>query len=84
MSWALILVSFFLYFHWLIGGLFCFADTKQTAVWTKKFTISWFKAEEEGYDVSKFHKTPHSDSPPEEEGPKDTKGVWWIKSILGR
>ncbi|KAL3744199.1 hypothetical protein ACJRO7_013454 [Eucalyptus globulus] len=42
------------------------------------------KAEEEGYDVSKLHKTPQSDTTPEEEGPKDTKGVWWIKSILGR
>ncbi|EEF38844.1 temperature-induced lipocalin-1 [Ricinus communis] len=43
------------------------------------------KAKEEGYDVSKLHKTQQSDPPPEgEEGPKDTKGIWWIKSILGR
>ncbi|XP_030546735.1 temperature-induced lipocalin-1-like isoform X2 [Rhodamnia argentea] len=41
-------------------------------------------AQEEGYDVSKLHKTPQSDTPPEEEGPKDTKGIWWIKSILGK
>ncbi|KAK4391454.1 Temperature-induced lipocalin-1 [Sesamum angolense] len=43
------------------------------------------KAKEEGYDVSKLHKTPHSDSPPEgEDTPKDTTGIWWIKSILGK
>lgn len=42
------------------------------------------KAKEEGYDVSKLHKTPQNDPPPEGEGPKDTKGIWWIKSILGK
>ncbi|KAG5569419.1 hypothetical protein H5410_059185 [Solanum commersonii] len=43
------------------------------------------KAKEEGYDVSKLHKTPQSDSPPEsEDSPEDTKGIWWIKSILGK
>ncbi|KAF2309868.1 hypothetical protein GH714_005435 [Hevea brasiliensis] len=43
------------------------------------------KAKEEGYDVSKLHKTLQRDPPPEgEDGPKDTKGIWWIKSILGR
>uniref|UniRef100_A0A2P2IXI0 Apolipoprotein d n=1 Tax=Rhizophora mucronata TaxID=61149 RepID=A0A2P2IXI0_RHIMU len=42
------------------------------------------KAKEEGYDVSKLHETPQSDPPPEEEGAKDTKGIWWIKSILGK
>ncbi|KAF8393065.1 hypothetical protein HHK36_021306 [Tetracentron sinense] len=43
------------------------------------------KAKEEGYDVSKLHKTVHTNPPPEgEEGPKDTKGLWWIKSILGK
>lgn len=41
------------------------------------------KAKEEGYDVEKLHKTPQTDPPPEEEGPKDTKGIWWFKSILG-
>ncbi|KAF2309871.1 hypothetical protein GH714_005431 [Hevea brasiliensis] len=42
------------------------------------------KAKEKGYDVSKLHKTPQTDPPPEgEDGPKDTKGIWWIKSILG-
>ncbi|KAI7998058.1 Temperature-induced lipocalin-1 [Camellia lanceoleosa] len=41
------------------------------------------KAKEEGYDVSKLRKTQHTNPPPEgEEGPKDTKGVWWIKSML--
>ncbi|XP_058114118.1 temperature-induced lipocalin-1 [Magnolia sinica] len=43
------------------------------------------KATEQGYDVKKLHKTTHTDPPPEsEEGPKDTKGIWWIKSILGK
>ncbi|XVF35529.1 hypothetical protein REPUB_Repub18cG0153600 [Reevesia pubescens] len=43
------------------------------------------KAEDEGYDMSKLHKTPQSDSPPEgEDTPKDTKGIWWIKSIFGK
>ena len=43
------------------------------------------KAKEEGYDVSKLHKTQQTDPPPEgEEGPKDTKGIWWIKSIFGK
>ncbi|XP_057767139.1 temperature-induced lipocalin-1 [Salvia miltiorrhiza] len=43
------------------------------------------KAKEQGYDVSKLHKTPHSDSPPEADtSPKDTKGLWWIKSIFGK
>lgn len=42
------------------------------------------KAVEEGYDVSKLHKTPQSDQPPEaDQGPKDTKGIWWVKSLLG-
>ncbi|XP_020209829.1 temperature-induced lipocalin-1-like [Cajanus cajan] len=42
------------------------------------------RARNEGYDVSKLHKTPQTNPPPEEEGPEDTKGVWWIKSLLGR
>ncbi|EYU31782.1 hypothetical protein ABFS82_11G035300 [Erythranthe guttata] len=43
------------------------------------------KAKEEGYDVSKLQKTAQSETPPESESaPKDTKGVWWIKSILGK
>ncbi|XP_073289639.1 temperature-induced lipocalin-1-like [Primulina huaijiensis] len=42
------------------------------------------KAKEEGYDVSKLHKTTHSETPPESEGPKDTKGIWWLKSIFGK
>ena len=43
------------------------------------------RAKNEGYDVSKLHKTPQTDPPPEsEEAPKDTKGIWWIKSILGK
>lgn len=43
------------------------------------------RAKDEEYDVSKLHKTPQSETPPEgEEGPKDTKGIWWFKSILGK
>ncbi|XP_058067581.1 temperature-induced lipocalin-1-like isoform X2 [Magnolia sinica] len=44
------------------------------------------KAKEQGYDVSKLHKTSHSNPPPEDDDqtPKDTKGIWWIKSILGK
>ncbi|CAA0806506.1 temperature-induced lipocalin [Striga hermonthica] len=43
------------------------------------------KAKEQGYDVGKLHKTPHSDTPPESESaPNDTKGIWWIKSIFGK
>lgn len=42
------------------------------------------KAKDEGYDVSKLHKTPQSDPPPEgDDAPKDAKGIWWIKSLLG-
>ncbi|CAL0325640.1 unnamed protein product [Lupinus luteus] len=42
------------------------------------------KAKEEGYDVSKLQKTPQSDTPPEEQGPQDTKGIWWFKSLFGK
>ncbi|KAI4335581.1 hypothetical protein L6164_014216 [Bauhinia variegata] len=42
------------------------------------------KAKDEGYDVSKLHKTPQHDPPPEEQGPQDTKGIWWFKSIFGK
>ncbi|XP_059286482.1 temperature-induced lipocalin-1-like [Lycium ferocissimum] len=43
------------------------------------------KAKEVGYDVSKLHKTPQSDHPPQSENvPNDTKGFWWIKSIFGK
>ncbi|XP_077238064.1 temperature-induced lipocalin-1-like [Tasmannia lanceolata] len=42
------------------------------------------KAKEEGYDVKKLHKTELTDPPPEGEGPQDTTGIWWFKSILGK
>ncbi|RVW97600.1 Temperature-induced lipocalin-1 [Vitis vinifera] len=42
------------------------------------------KAKEVGYDVSKLRKTTQTDPPPEGEGPQDTKGIWWIKSIFGK
>ncbi|KAL0382948.1 UNVERIFIED_CONTAM: Temperature-induced lipocalin-1 [Sesamum calycinum] len=41
------------------------------------------KAEAEGYFAGKLYKTPHSDTPPED-APKDTKGISWFKSILGK
>ncbi|XP_004287111.1 PREDICTED: apolipoprotein D [Fragaria vesca subsp. vesca] len=41
------------------------------------------KAKDEEYDVSKLQKTPQSESPPED-APVDTKGIWWIKSLLGK
>ncbi|GMH27298.1 hypothetical protein Nepgr_029141 [Nepenthes gracilis] len=43
------------------------------------------RAKDEGYDVSKLHKTPQADPPPEgEDTLTDTKGIWWIKSIFGK
>ncbi|KAI3811303.1 hypothetical protein L1987_21024 [Smallanthus sonchifolius] len=43
------------------------------------------KAKGEGYDVTKLNKTTHTDPPPEtEDASADSKGIWWIKSILGR
>jgi apolipoprotein D and lipocalin family protein len=43
------------------------------------------RAKEEGYDVSKLHRTPQDDPPPESDAaPTDTKGVWWFKSLFGK
>ncbi|XWS17764.1 hypothetical protein CRYUN_Cryun33cG0095700 [Craigia yunnanensis] len=44
------------------------------------------KVKGEGYDVSKLKKTRQSDPPPpgDKTTPKDTNGIWWIKSILGK
>ncbi|XP_008780210.2 temperature-induced lipocalin-1-like isoform X1 [Phoenix dactylifera] len=43
------------------------------------------KAREQGYDVKKLQKTQQIDPPPVgEEGLHDTKGLWWIKSLLGK
>ncbi|KAK9070805.1 hypothetical protein SSX86_011207 [Deinandra increscens subsp. villosa] len=43
------------------------------------------KAKEEGYDVTKLKKTAHTNPPPEaEDAPEDKKGVWWLKSLLGK
>ncbi|KAK4757569.1 hypothetical protein SAY87_018870 [Trapa incisa] len=43
------------------------------------------KAKEVGYETSKLHKTPQSDTPPTaDESPRDTKGIWWIKSLFGK
>nr|GMC61343.1 temperature-induced lipocalin-1-like [Ipomoea batatas] len=41
------------------------------------------RAKDEGYDVSKLHKTLHSETPPEGEVASD-KGIWWLKSIFGK
>ncbi|XP_050378242.1 temperature-induced lipocalin-1 [Argentina anserina] len=41
------------------------------------------RAKDEEYDVSKLHKTPQNESPPED-APNDTKGTWWFKSLLGK
>ncbi|KAF5189758.1 Temperature-induced lipocalin-1 [Thalictrum thalictroides] len=43
------------------------------------------KATEEGYDVKKLHKTTQADPPPVSSvEDKDDKGIWWIKSLLGK
>jgi apolipoprotein D and lipocalin family protein len=43
------------------------------------------KAKEEGYDVSKLHKTPQSNPPLESDtAPTDTKGGWWFKSLFSK
>ena len=43
------------------------------------------RARNVGYDVSRLKRTPQADPAPEEEGvEKDTKGIWWIKSIFGK
>ncbi|KAJ3679542.1 hypothetical protein LUZ60_017553 [Juncus effusus] len=43
------------------------------------------RAKEEGYDVAKLHKTPQNDPPPEGNAtPEDKKGIWWIKSLIGK
>lgn len=42
------------------------------------------KARNEGYDVTKLQKTHQSRTPPQADStPQDTKGLWWIKSLLG-
>lgn len=43
------------------------------------------KTQDQGYDVSKLHKTQHSDTPPgDDESLQDTKGIWWLKSLFGK
>ncbi|CAI0394930.1 unnamed protein product [Linum tenue] len=44
------------------------------------------KGTEQGYDVSKLHKTPQANPPPPDagEGPEDKKGLWWFKSLIGK
>ncbi|PKA62909.1 hypothetical protein AXF42_Ash018904 [Apostasia shenzhenica] len=58
---------------------------KSTHLDEKVYSVLVEKAKEQGYDVEKLHKTPQLDPPPEEdEGPKDSRGFWWIKSLLGK
>ncbi|KAI3811297.1 hypothetical protein L1987_21018 [Smallanthus sonchifolius] len=43
------------------------------------------RAKIEEYDVTKLKKTTQTDPPPKSKnGPVDTKGIWWIKSIFGK
>lgn len=42
------------------------------------------KAKDEGYDVSKLHKTPQSDPPPGGDNVPNDKGFWWVKSLFGK
>lgn len=43
------------------------------------------RAKDEGYDVSRLHKTPHPEPMPESnKTPDDAKGIWWFKSMFGK
>ena len=58
---------------------------RQTSLDEKIFNELVQRAKEKGYDVSKLQKTPQTEPPPQaDEAPNDTKGIWWIKSILGK
>jgi apolipoprotein D and lipocalin family protein len=57
---------------------------RQTHMDEETYKLLEQKAVEEGYDVSKLHKTPQHDPPPESSGPEDKKGIWWIKSLFGK
>jgi apolipoprotein D and lipocalin family protein len=76
------------YQHALIGQpsrsyLWILSRTAQMEEETYKQLVE--KAVEEGYDISKLHKTPQSDTPPESNtAPEDSKGVWWFKSLFGK
>lgn len=68
---------------WVVCGVKILSRTPQIEEETYKRLVE--KAVEEGYDVSKLHKTPQSDTPPEtDSAPDDTKGVWWFQSLFGR
>lgn len=72
---------------WCFVGVVCYLQilSRQARIDEETYNQLVEKAKGEGYDVSKLHKTPQSDTPPESEtAPKDTKGIWWIKSILGK
>ncbi|KAL3533149.1 hypothetical protein ACH5RR_006670 [Cinchona calisaya] len=59
--------------------------SRQTALDDEIYNQLVQRAVDEGYDVSKLHKTPQTNPPPEDDdAPKDTKGIWWIKSIFGK
>ncbi|KAG6514757.1 temperature-induced lipocalin-1-like [Zingiber officinale] len=58
---------------------------RQTHLDEEVYNMLVEKAKEVGYDVQKLHKTPQTDPPPEADtAPRDTKGIWWIKSLFGR
>ncbi|GMI95054.1 TEMPERATURE-INDUCED LIPOCALIN, temperature-induced lipocalin [Hibiscus trionum] len=77
------------YQYVLVGGgptkKFLWILCRQTHMDDETYNFLLQKAKDLGYDVSKLHKTPQSDPPPEADDiPKDTKGIWWIKSLLGK
>ncbi|KAL4319873.1 hypothetical protein GQ457_18G002750 [Hibiscus cannabinus] len=77
------------YQYVLVGGgpskKYLWVLCRQTQLDDETYNFLMEKAKEFGYDVSKLHKTPQSDSPPEGDNtPKDTKGIWWIKSLFGK
>ncbi|KAF5749534.1 apolipoprotein D [Tripterygium wilfordii] len=76
------------YQYALIGGptkKYLWILCRQTHMDDEIYNMLLQKATDDGYDVSKLHKTPQSDPPPEAaEGPVDSKGIWWIISIFGK
>ncbi|KAM7268800.1 hypothetical protein ACFE04_010966 [Oxalis oulophora] len=57
---------------------------RQTQMDEETYKFLEQKAIDEGYDISKLHKTPQHDPPPEGAGPEDKKGLWWLKSLIGK
>ncbi|KAG0474991.1 hypothetical protein HPP92_014677 [Vanilla planifolia] len=58
---------------------------RQTHIDDETYNLLLEKAKEEGYDVTKLHRTPQEDPPPESnQSNTDKKGIWWIKSLVGK